>query len=60
VLERAGLIERRRAAQRRPSRLRGAPLKDAADWLEAYRRFWQESFSRIDERLRAGNGDNGD
>src|SRR4029450_11028167 len=36
VLERAGLIERGRAAQQRPSRLRGAPLKDAADWLGAH------------------------
>jgi hypothetical protein len=60
VLERAGLIERRRTAQQRPSRLRGAPLKDAADWLETYRRLWQESFSRMDERLRASNGDDGD
>jgi DNA-binding transcriptional ArsR family regulator len=60
VLERAGLIERRRAAQHRPSRLRGAPLKDAADWLETYRRFWEESFSRLDERLRTSNGDDGD
>jgi uncharacterized protein YndB with AHSA1/START domain/DNA-binding transcriptional ArsR family regulator len=56
VLERAGLIERGRAAQQRPSRLRGAPLKDAADWLETYRHFWQEGFTRLDERLRAGEG----
>jgi DNA-binding transcriptional ArsR family regulator len=53
VLERAGLIERSRTAQQRPSRLRYAPLKDAADWLETYRRFWQEGFSRMHERLRA-------
>lgn len=57
VLERAGLIERGRAAQRRPSRLRGAPLKDAADWLETYRRFWQEGFERMSEGLRADDGD---
>ena len=61
VLERAGLITRGRSAQLRPSRLRGAPLKEAVDWLEAYRRFWQESFDRLDERLQAndpgpGNG----
>jgi DNA-binding transcriptional ArsR family regulator len=54
VLERAGLIERTRTAQLRPSRLRGAPLKDAADWLESYRRFWDESFDALDLRLRDG------
>jgi DNA-binding transcriptional ArsR family regulator len=54
VLERAGLIERRRAAQLRPSRLRGAPLGDAARWLGAYRSFWEGSFDRLDQRLRAG------
>jgi DNA-binding transcriptional ArsR family regulator len=52
VLERAGLIERGRTAQLRPSRLRGAPLKHAAEWLETYRRFWEGSFDRLDERLR--------
>jgi DNA-binding transcriptional ArsR family regulator len=51
VLERAGLIERGRTAQLRPSRLRGAPLKDAADWLERYRSFWESGFDRMDERL---------
>ncbi len=54
VLERAGLIERHRAAQLRPSRLRGAGLKDAIEWLETYRRFWEKSFDRLDQRLRAG------
>ena len=54
VLERAGLIERGRAAQLRPSRLRGAPLRVAAEWLETYRDFWQGSFDRLDERLRTG------
>src|ERR687886_901202 len=44
VLEQAGLITRGRTAQLRPSRLEGAPLKDAADWLERYRRFWEGSF----------------
>jgi DNA-binding transcriptional ArsR family regulator len=53
VLERAGLITRGRSAQLRPSRLQGAPLKEAADWLEKYRRFWQGSFDRLDERLQA-------
>jgi DNA-binding transcriptional ArsR family regulator len=52
VLERAGLIARGRHAQWRPSRLRAAPLKNAADWLEHYRRFWDESFDRLDEYLR--------
>ena len=54
VLERAGLIERGRSAQLRPSRLRGAPLKDASEWLERYRAFWDASFERMDERLRDG------
>ncbi len=53
VLERAGLIERRRTAQLRPSRLRGAALKDAAEWLETYRRFWDVGFDRMEERLGA-------
>jgi DNA-binding transcriptional ArsR family regulator len=52
VLERAGLIERGRTAQLRPSRLRGAPLKDAAEWLDTYRRFWTGSFDLLDQRLR--------
>ncbi|HEX7310896.1 MAG TPA: metalloregulator ArsR/SmtB family transcription factor [Gaiellaceae bacterium] len=51
VLERAGLITRGRSAQLRPSRLAVAPLKEAVDWLETYRRFWQEGFDRMDERL---------
>jgi DNA-binding transcriptional ArsR family regulator len=52
VLERAGLIERGRTAQLRPSRLRGEPLKDAFDWLDGYRGFWERSFDRMDLRLR--------
>jgi DNA-binding transcriptional ArsR family regulator len=51
VLERAGLIERSRAAQLRPARLRGDRLEDAVAWLDAYRRIWQGSFDRLDERL---------
>jgi DNA-binding transcriptional ArsR family regulator len=51
VLERAGLITRGRSAQLRPSRLEGAPLKVAVDWLEKYRAFWHGSFDRLDERL---------
>jgi DNA-binding transcriptional ArsR family regulator len=56
VLERAGLIERGRAAQLRPSRLRGAPLKGAADWLDGYRAFWEQGFDRMDRRLRERDG----
>ena len=52
VLERAGLIARSREAQWRPCRLDAGPLKDAADWLEHYRRFWEESFDRLDDYLR--------
>jgi DNA-binding transcriptional ArsR family regulator len=52
VLEHAGLIERRRTAQQRPSRLRAAALKDAADWFDTYRAFWETGFDRMDQRLR--------
>jgi DNA-binding transcriptional ArsR family regulator len=52
VLEQAGLITRGRTAQLRPSRLEGAPLKEAVDWLERYRRFWEDSFDRLEARLR--------
>src|SRR5665213_3454384 len=51
VLERAGLISRSREAQWRPCRLQGAPLRDIADWLESYRRFWDESLDRLDGYL---------
>ena len=51
VLERAGLIARGRKAQWRPCRLEAGPLKDAAQWLEHYRRFWDDSFDRLDEYL---------
>jgi DNA-binding transcriptional ArsR family regulator len=53
VLERAGLITRGRSAQLRPSRLHGAPLQEAAAWLDGYRPFWEAGFERLDERLRA-------
>jgi DNA-binding transcriptional ArsR family regulator len=52
VLERAGLIERGRQAQWRPSRLEAAPLKEVADWTEPYRRHWEGSFDRLDNYLR--------
>jgi DNA-binding transcriptional ArsR family regulator len=51
VLEHAGLITRGRSAQRRPSRLQGAPLQEAVEWLEKYRLIWEGSFDRLDERL---------
>ena len=51
VLERAGLIERGRSAQLRPSRLVGEPMEEAVQWLLGYRRFWEDSFDRLDERL---------
>ncbi len=51
VLERAGLIARGREAQWRPCRLEAGPLKDAADWLEHYRRFWEQSFDRLEDYL---------
>ena len=52
VLEGAGLVERGRSAQARPSRLRGEALGEAADWLAGYRRFWEDRFDRLEERLR--------
>src|SRR5919198_1408173 len=52
VLERAGLVERGRTAQLRPSRLRAEPLEDALEWLLSYRRFWDTSLDRLDQRLR--------
>jgi DNA-binding transcriptional ArsR family regulator len=52
VLERAGLISRGRQAQWRPCRLEAKPLREAADWIEHYRRFFDESFERLDDYLR--------
>lgn len=51
VLERAGLIARSREAQWRPCRLEPAALKPVDDWLEAYRRLWEERFDRLDDYL---------
>src|SRR3979490_313784 len=53
VLERAGLISRGRAAQTRPGRLEGAPLQEVANWVEAYRNLWVESFDRLDAFLQS-------
>ena len=52
VLERAGLIARGREAQWRPCRLEAARLKEVAQWVESYRRFWEQSFERLDDYLR--------
>src|SRR5687768_6117566 len=52
VLERAGLISRGHEAQWRPRRIEAAPLKDISDWLEIYRRLWEERLDRLDRYLR--------
>jgi DNA-binding transcriptional ArsR family regulator len=52
VLERAGLIEQGRQAQWRPRRLRAGPLRDISDWVNQYRRHWEESFERLDAYFR--------
>lgn len=51
VLERAGLIARGRERQWRPARLKAGPLKEVAEWTEGYRRFWEETYDRLDEYL---------
>ncbi len=51
VLERAGLIARSRERQWRPARLEAGPLREVAEWTERYRRFWEESYDRLDEYL---------
>ena len=51
VLERAGLISHFQVAQSRPRRIEAAPLKEATDWLENYRKFWEEQYERLDELL---------
>ena len=67
VLERAGLIEQGRQAQWRPRRLRAGPLREISEWVNQYRRHWEESFERLDSYLRElndrqeqGNGDDDD
>jgi DNA-binding transcriptional ArsR family regulator len=52
VLQRAGLITQGRKAQWRPCRLEAGPLKDVADWVEPYRRLWEQRFDRLDDYLR--------
>jgi DNA-binding transcriptional ArsR family regulator len=59
VLERAGLITRGRKAQWRPCRIQAGPLRDAVQWLEHYRRFWDDSLDRLDDyldELQSGEG----
>jgi DNA-binding transcriptional ArsR family regulator len=51
VLERCGLIHRGREAQWRPCRIEAAPMREAVDWLEHYRQFWEQSFDRLDDYL---------
>ena len=53
VLERAGLVARGRSAQWRPCTLNAGPLKDVSEWVETYRRFWEQSLDRLEEYLRA-------
>ena len=65
VLERAGLIIRGRDAQWRPARLDAGPLREASEWIGDYRKFWEESFGRLDvylkelQRKETGSGDTG-
>ncbi|HUO22863.1 MAG TPA: metalloregulator ArsR/SmtB family transcription factor [Caulobacteraceae bacterium] len=62
VLEKAGLISQGRRAQWRPCRLEGAPLRELADWMDSYRRFWDQNLDRLDgylQDLQRGNP-NGD
>jgi len=62
VLERAGLVSRGRDAQRRPRRLEAAPLAEASQWLEEYRRFWEATFKHLDallDELKAGEAKRG-
>jgi DNA-binding transcriptional ArsR family regulator len=56
VLEEAGLITRGQKAQLRPSHLEGASLKQAAEWLEGYRSFWERGFERMERRLGGRDG----
>ncbi|HSY91848.1 MAG TPA: metalloregulator ArsR/SmtB family transcription factor [Candidatus Binatus sp.] len=56
VLERAGLISRGQDAQRRPRRLEAKPLREAAEWMEKYRQFWEGSFRRLDALLEEMQG----
>ena len=52
VLESAGLVSRRKESQSRPCRLEAKPLRDVADWVEEYRRFWDRSFETLKEYVK--------
>ena len=52
VLEKAQLIARGKEAQWRPCEIKAAPLKEATDWMEQYRQFWEERFDRLEEYLK--------
>lgn len=60
VLENAGLVARGQEAQWRPRRLEAAPLKEVAEWAEGYRRFWDETYERLDGYLRQLQQPNGE
>jgi DNA-binding transcriptional ArsR family regulator len=51
ILERAGLVSRSASGTRRPVKIEAAPMKDAVDWLEKYRKFWEISYQRLDALL---------
>ena len=59
VLQRAGLVMQGREAQWRPCRLEAAPLKEAAEWMERYRVYWEESFDNLDKYLKQSNAKEG-
>ena len=52
VLEKAGLITKSREAQWRPCKINGTPIRNAVEWMEQYRVFWEESFDRLDSYLK--------
>lgn len=56
VLESAGLVEKDRRGQLRPTTIKGAPLKQAADWLLGYSSFWDDSLDRLDDHLKSKKG----
>jgi DNA-binding transcriptional ArsR family regulator len=60
VLERAGLITRGRDAQMRPCKIEATALKEADDWLEEYRRLWEQRFDRLDDYLKTLQADSAD
>jgi DNA-binding transcriptional ArsR family regulator len=60
VLEKAGLVTRSREAQYRPCTFNGRPLRDADEWIERYRRFWEQSLDRLDAYLREVQKDKGE